>query len=93
VGAGGGSPPSPAAAPSLGDLGLAMVGDAGEVVECLRRLARDEWQRERLVGELGDVWLYWTRLASATGASPAELLRQSRLKIEARIGAAAGSTP
>ena len=47
---------------TLTDVGLALVGDAGEVVECLRKLAREgERQRERLAGELGDVWHYWTR--------------------------------
>ncbi len=36
---------------SLGDVGLALVGDAGEVVECLRKLTRDgDRQRERLAG-------------------------------------------
>src|SRR5437870_12816657 len=41
---------------SLLDVGLALVEDAGEVVECLRRLAREgDGQRERLTGELGDV--------------------------------------
>ena len=43
-------------------------GDAGEVVECLRRLAREgDPLRERLAGELGDVWRYWTRLCAASG--------------------------
>src|SRR5713101_872634 len=68
---------------SLLDLGLALVGDAGEVVECLRRLAREgDGQRERLAGELGDVWRYWTRLCVAGGVTPAELLVRSRAKIE-----------
>ena len=41
---------------TLTDVGLALVGDAGEVVECLRKLVREgERQRERLAGELGDV--------------------------------------
>ena len=71
---------------SLWDVGLALVGDAGEVVECLRRLARDgDRQRERLAGELGDVWHYWTRLCVASGVAPAELLGRSRAKIEARL--------
>ena len=34
---------------TLADVGLALVGDAGEVVECLRRLTREgDRQRERL---------------------------------------------
>jgi len=36
---------------SLWDIGLALVGEAGEVVECLRKLTRDgDRQRERLAG-------------------------------------------
>ncbi len=71
---------------SLWDVGLALVGDAGEVVECLRKLAREgERQRERLSGELGDVWRYWTRLCVASGITPAELLMRSRAKIEGRL--------
>jgi NTP pyrophosphatase (non-canonical NTP hydrolase) len=68
---------------ALWDVGLALVGDAGEVVECLRKLTRDgDRQRERLAGELGDVWRYWTRLCVASGNTPAELLVRSRAKIE-----------
>jgi NTP pyrophosphatase (non-canonical NTP hydrolase) len=71
---------------SLLDIGLALVGDAGEVIECLRRLAREgDGQRERLAGELGDVWRYWTRLCVASGVTPAELLARSRAKIEGRL--------
>ena len=74
--------------PSLWDVGLALAGDAGEVVECLRGLTRDgDRQRERLAGELGDVWRYWTRLCVASGIAPAELLVRSRAKIEGRLPA------
>jgi len=71
---------------SLPDVGLALAGDAGEVVECLRRLSRgDDRERERLAGELGDVWRYWARLAVASGVAPGEILARSRAKIEARL--------
>jgi NTP pyrophosphatase (non-canonical NTP hydrolase) len=70
----------------LGDVGLALVGDAGEVVECLRKLAREgDAPRERLAGELGDVWRYWSRLCVAAGLTPAELLEQSRTRVERRL--------
>jgi NTP pyrophosphatase (non-canonical NTP hydrolase) len=73
---------------SLGAVGLALAGDAGEVVECLRALAREgDRARERLAGELGDVWRYWTRLCVASGVAPAELLARSRAKIETRLRA------
>jgi NTP pyrophosphatase (non-canonical NTP hydrolase) len=79
VGAGGARPDDW----SLWDVGLALVGDAGEVVECLRKFTRaGDQQRERLAGELGDVWRYWTRLCAASGRTPAELLSRSRVKIE-----------
>jgi NTP pyrophosphatase (non-canonical NTP hydrolase) len=71
---------------ALADVGLALVGDAGEVVECLRKLAREgDGQRERLAGELGDVWRYWTRLCVASGNTPADLLMRSRSRIETRL--------
>jgi NTP pyrophosphatase (non-canonical NTP hydrolase) len=73
----------------LWDVGLALIGDAGEVAECLRRLTRDgDRQRERLAGELGDVWRYWTRLCAASGIAPAEALMRSRVKIEGRLAVA-----
>ena len=76
-------------AQSLWDVGLALVGDAGEVAECLRRLAREgDQHRERLAGELGDVWRYWTRLCIASGVAPAEILARSRARIEGRLTAA-----
>ena len=63
----------------LGDIGLALLGDAGEVVECLRKRARgDDAQRDRLSYELGDVWRYWTGLALAAGVSPMAILERSR---------------
>jgi len=71
---------------TLADVGLALVGDAGEVVECLRRLTREgDRQRERLAGELGDVWHYWTHLCVASGNTPADLLMRSQTRIEARL--------
>jgi NTP pyrophosphatase (non-canonical NTP hydrolase) len=89
AGADGPGPGEPPDDEWLWDTALALVGDAGEVADGLRRLRREgKPQRERLAGELGDVWRYWSRLASATGVTPAELLSRSRAKIEARIGAA-----
>jgi NTP pyrophosphatase (non-canonical NTP hydrolase) len=70
---------------ALADVGLALVGDAGEVIECLRKLTQEgDGQRERLAGELGDVWRYWTRLCVASGYTPADLLTRSRARIETR---------
>jgi len=78
--------PDPSDERSVWAIGLAMAGDAGEVVECIRKLAREgDASRERLAGELGDVWRYWTRLCLATGIRPADVLVRSRAKIEARL--------
>jgi NTP pyrophosphatase (non-canonical NTP hydrolase) len=86
MGTGGPGPEDRADAEVLCNVGLALVGDAGEVVECLRRLAREgDRERERLAGELGDVWRYWARLCVASGVAPGELLARSRGKIEARL--------
>ena len=79
---------------SLADVGLALVGDAGEVIECLRKLNREgdregDRQRERLAGELGDVWHYWTRLCVASGNIRGELLMRSRARIETRLAESA----
>jgi hypothetical protein len=71
------------------DVGLALAGDAGEVAECIRRLAHEGDQpRDRLAGELGDVWRYWTRLCAAAGIAPADVLARSRVKIEGRLAVA-----
>ena len=71
---------------SVWAIGLAMAGDAGEVVECIRSLVRDgHGPRERLAGELGDVWRYWTQLCVASGIRPDDLLARSRAKIEERL--------
>ena len=71
---------------SLWVVGLALAGDAGEVMDCIRKLPREgDGARERLAGELGDVWRYWTRLCVATGLRPADLLARNRIKIEERL--------
>jgi NTP pyrophosphatase (non-canonical NTP hydrolase) len=86
AGATGTGPAGPLDAQSLCDAGLAMAGDAGEVIECLRRLGREgDRERERLAGELGDVWRYWARLSIASGVAPGEILARSRAKIEGRL--------
>jgi hypothetical protein len=52
-------------------------------------MREDDRARERLVGELGDVWHYWTRLCAASGTVPAELPVRNRAKIEHRVAVAA----
>ena len=80
VGAASADPPDDLA---LADVGLALSADAGEVVECVRKMARDGGgERERLAGELGDVWRYWSWLCAASGTTPAEVLTRSRARVE-----------
>jgi hypothetical protein len=55
------------------------------------RAAEIDQQRERLAGELGDVWHYSRRLALATGITPADLLVRHRARIEGRLDGAADS--
>jgi NTP pyrophosphatase (non-canonical NTP hydrolase) len=86
VAADGAGPADPLHDQSVWAIGLALTGDAGEVVECIRQLIREgDGSRERLAGELGDVWRHWTRLCVATGIRPADVLARSRIKIEERL--------
>ena len=71
---------------SIWPIGLALAEEAGEVVDSVRELIREGGgSRERLAGELGDVWRYWTRLCVAIDLRPGELLDRSRAKIEERL--------
>lgn len=82
----GASRSTPSCGSDLWDIGLALAGDAGEVVDCIRRLeAGDDGQRDVLAAELGDVWRYWTCLCVGASTSPATLLARSRTKIEGRL--------
>ena len=69
----------------LAYLGLGLAGEAGEVVEHIKKLLRDgAWDRDRVAEELGDVAYFWTCLCLATGRRPSEILAASAAKIDAR---------
>ena len=72
----------------LAYLGLGLAGEAGEVVEHVKKLLRDgTWQPDRLAEELGDVVYYWTCLCLAAGRQPSEVLAASAAKVDARLAA------
>ena len=78
---------SPAASDThLAELGLGLVGDAGEVADLIKKYLRDGvLDRDHLAHELGDVLYYWARLCAVTSMRPSELLERSRRSIEARL--------
>jgi NTP pyrophosphatase (non-canonical NTP hydrolase) len=70
----------------LSYLGLGLSAEAGEVADVIKKLLRDgTLDRATLVDELGDVAYYWACLCVAAGQNPADLLAQSRKKIEGRL--------
>ena len=67
-------------------LGLGLSAEAGEVADVIKKWLRDgKLDRAALIDELGDVAYYWTCLCVAAGQNPADLLAQSRRKIEVRL--------
>ena len=67
------------------EIGLGFASEIGEVVGVLTRWLRDdEWQRDQLADELGDVAYYWARLCAVTGVLPSTLLARSRAHVEWR---------
>jgi NTP pyrophosphatase (non-canonical NTP hydrolase) len=78
--------PDPSDERSMWAIGLALAEDAGGVIDCVRKMIREGGgPRERLAGELGDVWRYWTRLCVAIDMRPTEILARSRAKIDDRL--------
>ena len=79
-------PDAEATGPHLAELGLGLVGDAGEVADLIKKYLRDGvLDRDHLAHELGDVLYYWARLCAVTSVRPSELLERSRRSIEARL--------
>ena len=72
----------------LAYLGLGLAGEAGEVVEHIKKLLRDgAWNPDRMAEELGDVAYFWACLCLAAGRQPSEVLTASAAKIDARLAA------
>ena len=74
----------------LSYLALGIASEAGEVASEIKKLLRDgTWDAGSLSEELGDVIYHWSRLVTATGRKPADILAASRAKIDAKIAAKA----
>jgi NTP pyrophosphatase (non-canonical NTP hydrolase) len=75
-----------ASEPKMSYLALGLSAEAGEVADVIKKWLRDgKLDRAALIDELGDVAFYWTCLCVAAGQNPADLLAQSRRKIESRL--------
>src|SRR5260221_4847902 len=72
----------------LAYLGLGLAGEAGEVVEHVKKLLRDgAWSPDRVAEELGDVAYFWVCLCLAARRQPSEVLAASAANIDARLAA------
>lgn len=72
----------------LAYLGLGLASEAGELADHLKRLLRDESADPAgFTEELGDIAFYWAALCHAAGASPDDVLTESRARIQARLAA------
>ena len=70
----------------LAYLGLGLAGEAGEVVEHVKKRLRDgAWNPDRMAEELGDLVYYWACLCVAAGRSPSAVLAASAGKIALRL--------
>jgi NTP pyrophosphatase (non-canonical NTP hydrolase) len=70
-----------------------LAGEAGEVVEVIKKFARREdtklnWEElAKLKLELGDLIWYWTQICSEVGFTMEEVLVANKHKLEERYGA------
>lgn len=67
-------------------MGLGLPGEVGEVCELLKKWQRDGvLDTKKLAKELGDVFYYAVRIATAHGLKPSEVITGNIEKIEDRI--------
>jgi NTP pyrophosphatase (non-canonical NTP hydrolase) len=70
---------------SIAIMGLGLAGEAGEVVEHLKKFIRDDnLAREELKKELGDSIYYWARICKQFGFEPSEVMRANVEKLISR---------
>jgi NTP pyrophosphatase (non-canonical NTP hydrolase) len=70
---------------SIAIMGLGLAGEAGEVVEHIKKYIRDNnLDREELKKELGDSIYYWARICKQFGIEPSEVLRANVEKLVSR---------
>lgn len=71
-------------------VGLGLNGEAGEVAEQIKKVARDDGglitdqRRLRLFHELGDVMWYWLRACDELGFDPNEVIAANQTKLKRR---------
>jgi NTP pyrophosphatase (non-canonical NTP hydrolase) len=73
--------------PELMYLALGLAGEAGEVANKVKKLFRDgdsEEKRDRLKGEIGDVFWYLARLCDALDLNPEDILQANADKLSSR---------
>lgn len=66
-------------------MALGLGGEAGEVMEHIKKLYRDgELDKKALKKELGDVVYYWARICRKFGFSPSSVLDANIEKLNSR---------
>jgi len=70
---------------SIAIMGLGLAGEAGEVVEHIKKFIRDDnLDQEELKKELGDAIYYWCRICKQFGLEPSEVIRANVEKLISR---------
>jgi NTP pyrophosphatase (non-canonical NTP hydrolase) len=70
---------------SIAIMALGLAGEAGEVVEHLKKLIRDDHiNLEELKKELGDSIYYWCRICRQFGLEPSEVIQANVEKLISR---------
>jgi NTP pyrophosphatase (non-canonical NTP hydrolase) len=71
---------------SIAIMGLGLAGEAGEVVEHLKKFIRDDHINvTELKKELGDSIYYWCRICKQFGLEPTEVLEANMEKLISRM--------
>lgn len=71
-------------------VGLGLAGEAGEVANQIKKIARDNGgvvtpeRRDKIADELGDVWWYGLRICYEMGLDPYEVLARNQQKLQQR---------
>ena len=70
---------------SIAIMGLGLAGEAGEVVEHIKKYIRDgNLDQEELKKELGDSIYYWARICEQFGLEPSEVIQANIDKLTSR---------
>jgi NTP pyrophosphatase (non-canonical NTP hydrolase) len=70
---------------SLTIMALGLAGEAGEVLEKIKKLVRDStYDRDALKKELGDILFYWARICRYFGFQPSEVIGANIDKLDDR---------